>query len=312
MFLTASFGSYPRPQSLREYLLKAHGKQKKANQNPTEEDSEEYIKALREVVGDEVGLDVITDGQLSWDDYLASVMASWQGVKMTGLIRFFDNNNYYRRPVIESAINAGKPVIAPELELLKEANPGAKIKAVIPGPYTLYSLSDDKFYNNAAEGISAISKALLSELDTIEADFIQIDEPALSYNPPSDDDFIHIKEEIEKLSWATRGKSIVATYFGKLDSSLAGRLADIKCDYVGLDCVSMKNDLNIAKDAGIKNAQLGLVDARNIKAEDPAKVASVANDFGDDVIISTNCGLEYLPREYALRKLDILKATSNI
>jgi methionine synthase II (cobalamin-independent) len=31
----------------------------------------------------------------------------------------------------------------------------------------------------------------------------------------------------------------------------------------------------------------------------------------DDIIISTNCGLEFLPREYALRKADLLSKLAN-
>jgi len=62
----------------------------------------------------------------------------------------------------------------------------------------------------------------------------------------------------------------------------------------------------------IKNVQLGVLDARNTKLEDKIQVKNKIDMLGsDDIIISTNCGLEFLPRKYARRKLDLLSNIAN-
>ncbi len=305
MVLSASFGSYPRPDALREYQIKAYGRQKKVDHVPTSEDEAQLLSATREVVGDQAGLDIITDGQLGWDDYLASVAAGFSGLKMGGLIRFYDNNTYYRRPTIVGDISNPKPSLKKDLSLLKKLNPGSKLKAVIPGPYTLCELSEDKHYGDKPEVVAAFADALKVEVAALDADYIQIDEPSLSYDIDKDV-FESVNDELKNLVKAAKGKTIIATYFGDLNSCI-DEVASLKADYVGIDCVSFKGNYELALQAGLKKVQLGILDARNTKLDDAVHCKDMIEMLGsDDVIISTNCGLEFLPREYARRKLELL------
>jgi 5-methyltetrahydropteroyltriglutamate--homocysteine methyltransferase len=305
MVLTASFGSYPRPEALREYQIKTHGKQKKVDYVQTKKDEDMLAVATRQVVEDQTGLDIITDGQLTWDDFLASVTAGFSGIKMGGLIRLYDNNTYYRRPTIVGPVENRKPVLKNDLELLEKLNPGAKVKAVVPGPYSLYDLSEDKYYKDEAEVIAAFAKALESEVKGLKADYIQIDEPSLSYNLDRDL-FSTVDNELKRLVKAAEGKTIVTTYFGETMACIE-ELQQIKADYIGVDCVSFKNNYETLIQSGIKNVQLGLLDARNTKTEDIVLMRDRIDMVDSkDVIVSTNCGLEFLPRKYALRKISLL------
>lgn len=307
MVLSASFGTYPRPDFLREYQIKTYGKQKKQGHVSTDEDDRAMTEAMRRVVEDQTGLDIITDGMLAWDDYLASVAEDFEGIRMGGLIRFYDNNTYYRRPIIEGEIVAKGDFIKNNFSRLNEVNPGEMTKVVIPGPYTLYCLSEDRHYRNKGEGIAAMSAALRKEVEGIDAEYIQIDEPSLSYE--LDKDILGIiEEELGKLVSATDSKTIIATYFGDLNTCIS-EIAELEADYIGIDCVSFPDNYELAVQAGIRNMQLGLIDARNTKAEDPIRIKNKIDVLdSDDHIISTNCGLEFLPRKYALRKLDIISA----
>jgi len=310
MVLTASFGSYPRPDFLREYQIKTYGKQKKIDHVMTKGDEQMLVEAMREVIGDQTGLSIITDGQLTWDDFLASTAAGFEGVKMGGLIRFYDNNTYYRRPTIVGEVKFKKPQLKGNLELLKRMNPGAKVKVVIPGPYSLYDLSEDKYYGSKEEGIAAYSKALEKEVKELKADYIQIDEPSLSYNLDRDL-FPAINSGIKRLVKAAKGKTIVATYFGELMACVE-ELRKIKADYIGVDCVSFKDNYEVLIQSGIKNVQLGLLDGRNTKPEDMVLMRDRIEMLGSKkLIISTSCGIESLPREYALRKIDLLTKLSD-
>ena len=306
MVLSASFGSYPRPSALREYQIKAYGKQKKVDYVTTKEDERMLVEAAREVIGDQTGLDIITDGQLTWDDYLASVATGFEGVKMGGLIRFYDNNTYYRRPTIVGNVSNKKTLLKENLDLLKKLNPGAKTKAVVPGPYSLYRLSEDKHYNSPEECITALSRAIKAEVKALDADYLQIDEPSLSYEMDKGL-FPLVNDELKKLVKAVKGKTIIATYFGDLTTCMK-EIAELKADYIGVDCVSHKNNFELVVQSGITNLQLGLFDARNTKLEDEILMKDRIEILGSDkIIISTNCGLESLPRKYAMRKLALLR-----
>jgi len=290
---------------LREYQIKAYGRQKKVDHIQTKEDEAMLVKAMQEVVGDRAGLDIITDGMITWDDYLASAAASFEGVKMGGLIRFYDNNTYYRRPTIVGDISCKKPVLKNNLDLLKKLNPGAKTKAIVPGPYSLYCLSEDKHYDEPEECIKALSKAIEAEVKTLDADYIQIDEPSLSYEIDRDL-FPAVNAELKKLTKAAKGKTIITTYFGDLSTCIK-EIMELKADYIGIDCVSFEGNYETLVKSGIKNVQLGLLDARNTKIEDEVRMKDRIEmlDSGK-LILSTNCGLEFLPRKYAMRKVDML------
>jgi len=305
MVLTASFGTYPRPDSLREYQIKTYGKQKKIDYEYSQADLDNLNQALEQVVADQEELGIITDGMLEWDDYLVHPASCFEGIKMGGLIRFYDNNMYYRRPAIVGEVKNEKPLLGEGLNRLKEINPGQEIKAVIPGPYSLYDLSEDKYYNDAGEAIAALSAALQVEVEALDADYIQIDEPSLSYTPDSDL-FPLVNDELDKIIGKAKAKVIVTTYFGD-SSRVMDQLADIKADYIGVDCVSFPQNYDALLDSGLKNVQLGVLDARNTKIEDETELRYKIDALeSDDLILSTNCGLEFLSRQYAKRKLDLL------
>jgi 5-methyltetrahydropteroyltriglutamate--homocysteine methyltransferase len=283
--------------------------QKKIDYVPTPEDKKQLINATREVVADQAGLDIITDGMLTWDDYLATPASKFSGIKMSGLIRFYDNNQYYRRPIIEAEIVNEKANLVDNLELLKELNPGAKTKVVIPGPYTLTDLSENKYYSDDSELISAFSEALQTEVEAIDADYVQIDEPSLTYNLDKDL-FDLVRTELKNITNKANGKTIISSYFWKLNSDFLS-LNDI-ADYLGVDVVSFKDNYEKIIQSGVKNVQLGVLDARNTKIEDEIAVKnSIDMIDSEDMLISTNCGLEFLSREYALRKIDLLSKLAN-
>ncbi|MDD5111829.1 MAG: hypothetical protein PHG85_04745, partial [Candidatus Altiarchaeota archaeon] len=90
MFTTTVVGSYPRPNWLREELVRREGKQKKAGATDLTV-GELYKKATAEVIAEteSCGINLITDGQLLWTDALASFCEGLEGFKMTGLIRYY-------------------------------------------------------------------------------------------------------------------------------------------------------------------------------------------------------------------------------
>ena len=86
------------------------------------------------------GIDVINDAQIRWDDLLAPLAAAWGNVERGPLERFYDNNTYFRQPIISGAIDSdGQALVGP----YKSAKGVAKreLKAAMCGPLTFATLT---------------------------------------------------------------------------------------------------------------------------------------------------------------------------
>ena len=56
------------------------------------------------------GLDLITDGHIRWDDTQTYFAGKFSGVTLTGLLRYFDTNTYYRQPVVNDPLQWQGPI----------------------------------------------------------------------------------------------------------------------------------------------------------------------------------------------------------
>jgi len=93
---------------------------------------------------------------------------------------------------------------------------------------------------------------------------------------------------------------------------LYDKLAQLPVDVLGLDFTYNPKLVHIVAAAGAPVAlQLGIVDGRNTKLEDPAAVARqierMAPKLGQRTYLAPSCGLEYLPRDRAYAKLELLE-----
>src|SRR6267378_5139038 len=143
MVHTTVVGSYPRigdafeDQRLRRAIAKFE------DERLTEPELREVEQSVvREVIADQVkaGIDLPTDGEVTWYDSQSHFSRRLDGVEVTGLVRYFDTNTYYRQPVVKGPIRWREPAL---VDAWRYAASVAKIpvKAVLTGPYTLASLS---------------------------------------------------------------------------------------------------------------------------------------------------------------------------
>ncbi len=106
-------GSYPkipnkpRPARLRNAINKLDRGQITPEELAQVAD-EVTIEVLEEQA--DAGLDLVTDGQIRWDDEQTYLARGLEGVSISGLIRWFDTNMYYRQPAIEAAITWREPI----------------------------------------------------------------------------------------------------------------------------------------------------------------------------------------------------------
>jgi 5-methyltetrahydropteroyltriglutamate--homocysteine methyltransferase len=269
-----------------------------------------FDQVTKRVVTEQVesGVDLPTDGQIRWDDIVTPLAECSEGFEIGGLIRWFDNNVYYRKPQIVGNIKWRTPITVSNYRLAREIA-GREVKMVLPGPYSLVKLSDDDCYDDFNRLLGDAAALLRREVEALIAEGatqIQFDEPSLQYNPQD------IEVAAEAVNSVTRGQKAdfwLCFYFGRV-KELLSRFNLFNVQVVAVDCVSHPENLDalLNLDNGC-NACFGVIEARNIKMEKPGALLQLYEKISSrfpNAYISPSCGLEFLPHISALQKLVLL------
>lgn len=256
----------------------------------------------------DAGIDLVTDGHVRWDDVLTPFARRMAGFEIGGLLRWFDNNVYYRRPVCTGEVDWRGPASVDAYRFAASVA-AVPVKAVIPGPVTFARLSVDDHYRDHEAFVLALARVLAQEafeLQAAGAPVIQIDEPAL-LRAPEDLDLARRALELVTAE-LDRSETLLATYFGDA-KRLGPELFELPVAGFGLDFVAgPENGGLVAHVPDGVRLQAGLVDARNTKLEDVDDLAraieGLAEAVGADrLYVSPSASLEFLPREKAAAKL---------
>ena len=256
------------------------------------------------------GVDVTNDAQIRWDDLLSPFARTWSGVEPGPLERFYDNNTYFRQPVIDGRIvTDGRSLVRDYTFAAGVAK--TKLKAAIPGPLTFATLAarDDQ-YDSLEERVLAIADATANEIAGLKAagaTMIDIEDPAVVALPQ------HIelaREAYRRFADPDLALTLV-TYFFPADPVLES-LASFPVGAVGIDVRSRDTTSFDRLDAfRTQHVVLGVVDARNTRLETADEVARYAERAlklvpQERLVLATTTSLEYLPRDVARAKLAAL------
>ncbi len=265
-------------------------------------------KTIERTINDQIeaGVNLITDGQITWTDLTSPFCKSLSRVKSGGLRRFFDNNIYYRRPQITGAIRRKKPIVAEDMKMIKEKS-SQPVKAVLCGPVTFMLLSDDHYYQDVDKLVWDITRSIrleVLELQSLGVDYVQLDEPALPDNP----EYIPLAiNALREIGEGTTIKIGVAFYFNAL-RPIMHYLPEFPVDFLAVDCVSHPEELDMMPELTGMELHAGLIDARNVRLEDMSLVLTKIDRLKEkvrpkEIFLTTSCGLEFLPRNYAVEKM---------
>lgn len=314
MVRTTVVGSYPRiddthaGQRLRRMIRKRdRGKARPEEVQAVTQD------VVREVLHEQarLGVDLVTDGLVSWEDPPSHLARGLEGFVVDGLLRYFDTNTYFRQPVAEGPVAWSRPVTLDDFAYAAQVSP-KPVKAVLLGPYTLATLSVNRAFPTEDAFVLALADALAEEVQTLVAagaHHVQVDEPWLTQ--------VDAVPEVVSQAWDVLAKAAdgavlsLFAYFGSVARVFADVL-DLPWDVLGLDLVQGRTSKAMLREHPLdRPVVLGLVDARNTREENPASVAAEALELADVVPLATSYlspsnGLEFLPREKARRKLAIL------
>ena len=311
--ILANHSSYPRigestgHQTLRRTIAQWEKGEKTETDLRAAEDRMTEI-ALAEQV--EAGLDVVTDGQIRWYDPISHLAGKLDGIRITGLLRYFDTNFYFRQPVVEGKIARSKPLLVDDFRFArgKSARP---VKAVLTGPVTLarHSLAKNGSADSFEKLVEGYTEALAPEVAALAAagaTLIQLDEPVLLRKP---EDLPLLERSLPWLAAAKGSAQIALTVFFGDAARLYSGLQKLPVDILGLDFTYNPGLVDlIAREGSAKTLALGLVDGRNTRLEDDKTVAKALERIlgrvqSDRAYLNPSCGLEYLPRDRAQLKL---------
>jgi 5-methyltetrahydropteroyltriglutamate--homocysteine methyltransferase len=271
-------------------------------------EEEVTLEALAEMA--QAGIDLLTDGQIRWEDGQTYFTRALGGFSVNGLQRYFDTNVYYRQPIAAGEVAWRGPITVADYTFAAQ-NAERPVKPVVTGPFTLAVLSRDEFYGNRAQLVMALAAALNRELRALEAAgarTIQVDEPALLTHRS---EFPLFRRAMDALWDGVKAERALYTYFGHIEG-LYPAVLDLPVDVLGLDFVAGARNWDVLRQAKpTKNLGLGVVDARNTRMESPEQVAAAcrrAAALAPDVelLVGPSAGLEFLPRKVARRKLEVL------
>jgi 5-methyltetrahydropteroyltriglutamate--homocysteine methyltransferase len=282
-------------------------------------------RVTEEVLAEQAGsgLDLVTDGQIRWQDPVTYIASRLANIEITGLLRWFESNTYYRQPVATGPVSWRAPILAADYEFAAQHS-RVPVKAVLTGPYTIGVLSHSRRHTSVGDLVLDLARALNAEVKALAAldappPWIQVDEPAIAQNPSVlyPRDLALFREAMDVLTAGVRGgtsRLSLYVYHGDLADQTPSDIAALPFELVGLDLVQGAAGWRLVEEwPADKALGAGIVDARNVRMEvrdDLLRQLERLPSQVEEVHLSPSCGLEFLPRDTARRKLELIAAVA--
>jgi len=311
---TTTVGSFPKPQYLIDARKKFAAKQLGAAELRKLEE-----KATREwmAIQEEIGLDILVDGEMYRGDMAAYFGETLDGFKTSGLVRSY-GNRYYRKPIISGEVQWKGPITVDWWKFSQNLTK-KPVKGMVTGPYTMMDWSFNEYYPNRKDACLAIAKALHKEVKALAdagAKIIQVDEPAISARPEELSEFA-----IEAMDIVTKGVDayfITHICYGAFEF-IYPKMLELSVDNFDLETSNSELDLVelFRKHPFTKDISFGVVDVHSHVIEDAALVKKRIQKAlevlkPEQLWIDPDCGLKTRTHEESIGKLKTMaKATAD-
>jgi 5-methyltetrahydropteroyltriglutamate--homocysteine methyltransferase len=326
---TTVVGSYPQPDWLidRERLgarLPPRVRARELWRVPKEFLEEAQNDATRLAVQDmeRAGVDVVTDGEMRRESYSNRFATALDGVDLDNPGVALDRTGHENPvPRVVGPIRRTRPVEVGDVEFLR-AITDRRIKITVPGPFTMAQQAQNDHYDDDRSLALAYADAVneeLRDLKTAGADVVQIDEPYLQARPEPAREYA--LQAIDRALDGIKGDTVLHTCFGYahiVKKRLTGypflrELNDCAATHVSLEAAQPGLDPEVLRNLPDKVIVLGVLDLGSSEVETPEVVADRVRAALEVVphewlVVAPDCGMKYLPRELAFRKLEAMVA----
>lgn len=224
-------------------------------------------------------------------------------VKALAMKKWFNTNYHYMTPEIEDSADirlAGTKLF----DEFNEANQlGITTKPVLIGPLTLLKLAKYTGSKQAKDFATALAdayKAVLAQLNTLGAAWIQLDEPALVTDLTQEEIALFSDLYTQILSAKGNVKVAVQTYFGDVRDCYE-TLQSLPFDGIGLDFVEGTRTLSLLQQSGFASDKVlfaGVINGKNIWKNQYKKTLALVREISKhatQVVLSPSCSLLHVP-----------------
>jgi 5-methyltetrahydropteroyltriglutamate--homocysteine methyltransferase len=333
LLVTTVVGSYPQPGWLidRDRLgerLPPRVRARELWRIPEPYLEEAQDDATRLAVEDMVraGVDVVTDGEMRRESYSNRFATALEGVDLDTPGVALDRTGHENPvPRVVGPIRRTRPVEVRDVEFLRSLT-DRPIKITVPGPFTMTQQAQDDHYGSGHELALAYAGAVNEELRDLKAagaDVVQIDEPYLQARPEAAAEYAI--EAIDRALEGIDGETVLHTCFGYahiVHDRPSGypflrELGECAATQLSLEAAQPGLDPEVLREVSGKTILLGVLDLGSPEAETPEIVAdrirrALSVVSPDRLVVAPDCGMKYLSRDLAFRKLEAMVAGARL
>ena len=333
LFPTTLVGSYPQPEWLIDraklagrFPPRVRAKELWRVPEPWLAEAQNDATILAIKAQEDAGLDIITDGEIRRESYSNRFATALEGVDLDNPGSALDRSGHPNPvPRITGRIRRRHAVEVDDVKFLR-AHTSKPIKITVPGPFTMSQQAQNDFYPSAKEAAMDYAAAVNAEIKDLlaaGADIVQIDEPYLQARPEPAREY-GLDALNVALDGAT-GTTCVHICFGyaaiiherPTGYSFLPELAGCRCGQVSIETAQSNLDCAVLAKLPGKQILLGVVDLSDMTVETPEIVAgrirrALPFVAAENILVATDCGMKYLPREVADGKMRAMAAGAAI
>ncbi|MCL2393648.1 MAG: hypothetical protein FWC87_03080 [Acidimicrobiaceae bacterium] len=332
LFPTTLVGSYPQPGWLvhRDLLGVARVRARQLWRVDPEHLAEAQDDATRLAVEDqiELGLDVLTDGEIRRESYSNRFATALAGVdeEHPGAVRGRrGTGNTMTVPRITGPLSRPGPIELEDVKFLRSLT-DRPIKITLPGPFTMTQQAVDDYYHDGRAMALAYAEAVreeVADLFAAGADVVQLDEPWLEAR--FEEARKYGVEAINAALEGAAGTTALHLCFGYAEMvkdkpsryTFLAELADTVVDQISVEAAQSNLDCSTLAELGDKSVMVGVLDLATEEVETPETVVARVERAleylpPERVILAPDCGLKFLPRAAARGKVAAMTAAAQI
>jgi 5-methyltetrahydropteroyltriglutamate--homocysteine methyltransferase len=329
LFPTTLVGSYPQPEWLidRKKLAGRFPPRVRARELwriPPEwlDQAQNDATLLAIKAQEDAGLDIITDGEIRRESYSNRFATALEGVDIDNPGSALDRSGHPNPvPRIVGKIRRRHAVEVEDVRFLR-AHTKKPIKMTVPGPFTMSQQAQNDYYGTDEEASLDYAAAVNEEIKDLfaaGADVVQVDEPYMQARP--DKARQYGLNALNRALEGVKGTTCVHICFGYAaiiherpsGYSFLPELAGCSCGQVSIETAQSKLDCSALLPLKDKQILLGVVDLSDMQVESAETVAgrirrALPHVAPERIIVATDCGMKYLPRDVADGKMRAMVA----